>query len=519
MTRKIILFVLLLVTSLSYESNAQETRDFKAKSNNNQWELGLHLGHTAITGDVDWNSSFGVGLHARKALDHIFSVRLDVGYQSFKGEEEENRREVDAANYADAANPGAFGSDWLPVYESSMIGGDLQMVMSLNQFKLKKKKKINPYIFVGGGVGSISVTAIDEGREFDVVDRGFDDEWDISAYMTGGAGLGFRLSDKISLSIEHKLERVLGRGGDLMDAVEWRGTLSDKVITPQEDLLHYTNIRLGIDLGKKDAEDPLWWANNPMDEMAEDLAEVKARPILDLTDDDEDGVINMLDQEPDSEKGCAVDTRGIVLDSDGDGVVDCKDDEPYSPVGYEIDAKGVAQVPPPATPLNEGDVNKIVDAKLAKFNPGTTESRADWFLPMIHYNLDKYSIKNSEYGKLHQIAQVMKSHPDLSVVATGYTDRLSGDCYNKVLSYNRANAAIDYMVGKYGIDRSRFILNYGGRDNNLVQTNSGNLMNRRVEFTVASGESQMGRPDCGVGNAGTGGSGGSNYSGNKEAGY
>ena len=45
-------------------------------------------------------------------------------------------------------------------------------------------------------------------------------------------------------------------------------------------------------------------------------------------------------------------------------------------------------------------------------------------------------------------------------------------------------------------------------------------MNRRVEFRVANGESEMAKPDCGVGNAGSGGgSGGVNYSGNKEAGY
>jgi len=521
MTRKIILFVLLVATSFSYEATAQEaaTRDFKSKAKADKWEVGLHVGHTLITGDVDWKSNFGIGLFARKSLDHIFSIRGDIGYMAFKGLEEENQREVDAANYRNRNGGVGFASNWLPEYESSILGGDLTLLASLNQFKFAKKRKVNPYLFAGAGVSSVTVTAIDGSNEFDVVDDiNFDDEWSISPYVTGGAGLGFRLGDKISLTIEHKMIRVLGRGNDLIDAVEWRGTVGDRVITASDDLAHYTNLRLGIALGKKDGTEPLWWSDNPLDLISEDIAELKARPILDLSDDDEDGVINMLDQEPESEKNCPVDTRGVALDSDTDGIVDCKDAEPYSPIGYEIDEKGIAQIPP-VDMISEDDINKIVDAKIALIDLTPSQaSRADWFLPMIHYDLDKYSIKNSEYGKLHQVAQVMKSHPGLNVVATGYTDRLSGDCYNNVLSYNRANAAIDYMVSKYGIDRSRFILNWGGKNNNLVSTNSGNLMNRRVEFAVAQGESPMARPECGVGNAGSGGSG-TKYSGNKEAGY
>ena len=74
-------------------------------------------------------------------------------------------------------------------------------------------------------------------------------------------------------------------------------------LTQYRDMLNYTNIRLNFNIGKKDdsRSEPLWWVS-PLDMIAEDLAEVKARPILDLTDDDEDGVINMLDQEPNTEK-------------------------------------------------------------------------------------------------------------------------------------------------------------------------------------------------------------------------
>ena len=223
----------------------------------------------------------------------------------------------------------------------------------------------------------------------------------------------------------------------------------------------------------------------------------------------------MLDKEEATEKGCPVNTRGETLDSDGDGIADCKDEELYSPPGYEIDPKGVAIIPAGPDPLNEADVNRIIYGRLPLVQP-VAATPMNWFLPIIHFDNNRYSIRNSEYSKLHNVATVMKENPGVRIVANGFTDQTAGNCYNDVLSYNRANTAIDYLVGKYGISRDRFILNWGGENNNLVPTTGSNLMNRRVEFSVASSESNMGRPNCGVNNAGVGGK---SYSGNKEAGY
>lgn len=510
MTRKISILSILLcgIFVLGY---AQDATNLKINAQpKDKWEIGLHLGHTALTGDVDWKSSFGVGLHVRKSLDYTFSVRVDAGYYNVRGEEKNDTRIVDGNLYGFA--------NWMPEYSSTAISGDIALVASLNQFKTNKSKtrKFNPYLFAGGGAASLSVKAKQEGQtDVDVLDLNFDDDWGITPYIAGGAGLGVLLGDKISLSLEHKLTKFFGRGNDLIDAVEFRGTLADKQITGSSDLLNYTNLRLGIAIGKKeDRSLPLWWAS-PLDMLTEDLAEVKSRPELDLTDTDEDGIIDMLDKEVNSEKGCPVDTRGMVLDSDGDNIIDCKDKEPHSPPGYTVNGDGIAQLPPPPPAVTETDVNRIVDAKIAAIP--VVDPSNEWFLPMIHYDLDKHSIRQSEYGKLHNVATVLKMNPGLRVVATGYTDKLAGNCYNDLLSYNRANNAIDYISSKYGISRDRFVLNWGGENDNLVPTNSSNMMNRRVEFKIATSESNMARPDCGVNRAGSGSSKG--YSGNKEAGY
>lgn len=511
MTRKFSLLLALFMCMGVIQTSFAQSNNLKIQAKpKDMWELGIHVGHSIITGDVDWDSDFGVGLHLRKALDHTFSIRLDGGYYRFSGTEEDDARPVDAGIYG-------FPTNWVPEYSATQISGDISVVASLNQFKIFKKNKINPYLFAGLGIASLSSDAINGGTEVDVADsRNFDDEWNVSPYGAGGIGLGFLLGKKVSLSLEHKITKIFGRGADLLDGVEFQGTPSDVVITPSDDLLNYTSVRVGIALGKGDDKSmPLWWVS-PLDLMAEDLAEVKARPVLDMTDTDGDGVIDMIDQEKDTEKDCPVDTRGVMLDSDSDGIADCKDSEPYSPPGYKVDAKGVADVPDPGF-VNETEVNNLIDSKLATWTPSTPMGISDWFLPMVHFNLDKYSIKGTEYGKLHNVATVMKNNPSVRVVAKGYTDQLSGNCYNDVLSYNRANAVIDYLVSKYGIARDRFVLNWGGENDTLVPTSGGNLINRRVEFMVATDQTEMARPDCGVQNAGSGGS--TKYSGNKEAGY
>jgi OOP family OmpA-OmpF porin len=114
--------------------------------------------------------------------------------------------------------------------------------------------------------------------------------------------------------------------------------------TNNNDISHYTNVRLGINLGNFDkVTEPLYWLN-PLDAQMNDIAALKQRPVFDLTDTDQDGVIDMLDQEMETVAGAPVDTRGVALDSDGDGIADHKDKEPYSPPGYVVSKEGVADV-------------------------------------------------------------------------------------------------------------------------------------------------------------------------------
>jgi len=117
---------------------------------------------------------------------------------------------------------------------------------------------------------------------------------------------------------------------------------------------------------------------------------------------------------------------------------------------------------------------------------------------MIHYDLNKYTIKVQYFSHLHNVAQVMKKCPEVCVVAQGHTDTRHTNDYNTILSYRRAKAAIDYLTDTYKIDRSRLKLMYGGEESPMVLTASSeahHFMNRRVEFrTCETGDANMEAP-------------------------
>ncbi len=175
------------------------------------------------------------------------------------------------------------------------------------------------------------------------------------------------------------------------------------------------------------------------------------------------------------------------------------------------------QLPDPGF-TNEDDVNRIVDAKIKTLEATMPEPGSDWFLPIINFDLDRHNIRPSEYGKLHQVATVMKRYPEMRVLVSGHTDLTAGDCYNQNLSYSRAENSINYLVDKYGISRDRLVLDWGGETAPLVDTKNISLWNRRVEFSRAEGQTDKAKPDCG-GTSNTSSGKGSSYSGNKEAGY
>jgi OOP family OmpA-OmpF porin len=539
------------------------------------WEIGIHGGTAFISGDVEapFPAGYGFGLHLRRAINYTLSWRLDASYQSSQG--------YDARSYNFLAGERTYNQniDEFPIlvgytdvntdednihrnYSTNLLAFTAEGILNIgNVLFHNPSNKWNLYTAIGLGVNipDVGVDLLDadgqlynfasvtegldlttsDGRnearenlknlldgefetpggvEQDVIS--FGDYKTVIPHFSVSLGLSRKLSKRINLGIEH---RILLSDNDLLDGFE---KLNYTSTTSSNDIPHYTSIRLAINLGSKEKRvEPLYWVN-PLDASFNDLAELKQRPKFDLTDSDGDGVIDMIDQEINTPAGCPVDTRGITMDSDGDGVVDCKDEEPYSPPGYEVNPEGVAQVK--TDYLTEDEAVDLINQRAAAM-----ESNLNWFLPMIHFDLDKYYVKPEFYGSLHNIASVMRSHPDVKVVVNGYADNRSSEEYNNVLSYNRANEAINYMVTTYNLPRSRFILTYAGEESPIVQdlkdsynTNTTeeykHYINRRVEFRVATAtDTEMSRPTGPDAGKNTPGSAkpGSKYSGNYNSGY
>ena len=471
----------LLLTFFGLGLAAQEAGStYRSFTPADQWEVGVDLGTPMIIGDIKADfPGFGGGLHVRKAFGHVFSVRLGGLYGAMKNENSGSNTDKSETNW---------------------FSGSGQLVMTVNNLRFDKPyRKIGINVFGGLGYSSFEVTPNDatEAEKYS------------GATVEVGAGLAFRFSKKFNLGVEYTVAQVLGSDGDLLDG---DNNLDDNRTT-YRDALHWPHLSLNFNIGGKDKNgnpktEPLYWVN-PMESAGAAISELEKRPIYDPTDTDGDGIIDAIDEEDNSPAGARVDTKGVTLDSDGDKVLDYKDKEPYSPPGFTVDANGVAQTPKYTT---EAEVNRIVDAKIAaiKFPEPKTN---DWFFPSVNFGDNRYDLRYSEYEKLYQVATVLKQNPNIKVVAVGNTDRRGPEGYNNVLSYNRAKAAIDFLTTQHGIARDRLILNWAGEASTLIPVNGSNAANRRVEFRVAKGETEMGRPEGPE--AGKGGK----FKGNKDAGY
>jgi len=479
MTVRKLTFALLLTffgLGLAAQDAASTYRSFTPAD---QWEVGVDLGTPMVVGDIDAKfPGFGGGLHVRKSLGHVFSVRVGGLYGSMKNEN---------------ASPNTDKS------ETTWFSGSGQLVMTVNNLRFDKPyRKVGLNVF--GGLGYSS---------FDVTPNGASASTNYSgATVEVGAGLAFRFNSKFNLGVEYTVAQVLGSNGDLLDGDNNVGDSR----TTYRDAFHWPHLSLNFNIGGKDKNgnkktEPLYWVN-PMESAGNAISELEKRPIYDPTDTDGDGIIDAIDDEDNSPAGARVDTKGVTLDSDGDKVPNYKDKEPFSPPGYTVNADGVAQVPKPIT---EADVNRIVDAKIAAIKFPTPQTN-EWFLPMVNFGDNRYDVRYSEYEKLYQVATVLKNNPNLKVVAVGHTDDRGPEGYNAVLSYNRAKAAIETLVSQYGVSRDRLILNWAGETANLVPEKGSSVINRRVEFRVAKGETEMARPEGKEAGKGS-------FKGNKDAGY
>jgi outer membrane protein OmpA-like peptidoglycan-associated protein len=478
---------------------------FPAKPRN-QWEVGLKGGLFTIFGDVPAKfPTFGGGVHVRKSLGYVFSLRAEFMYGVGKGLNWKER----TAGLSKALQPLGYGTPGAPSYfdnyKTTMKDLNLQALISLNNIRFHQaRSKWNAYGFVGFGASwyQTKINALDgTGNPYDFSgvtnpnnykDRKktkdqlksiMDDDYETEAETDGdaraklgdntlkpnfnfGAGFAFRLSKKLNLAIEDKFTITKD---DLLDGQRYQNVRPANnspiggILTPDYDTYNYFTVGLNLNLGKNSTE-PLYWLN-PLEYAYNELNAPKhmklPKPILD--DADGDGVTDQFDLEPNTPQGAPVDSHGVSKDTDGDGVPDFKDKELITPTQCQpVDADGIGKCPEPpcCKELREGG-----------FGGGQKPCNIG-DLPSISFKGRSVSLDNDSKAVLASVAEKIRNNADCKIAVIGYGESSKSA---QQLSWDRVNAVINYLVEKEGISADRFIFKYGegGGDPNTVDLRDG----------------------------------------------
>jgi outer membrane protein OmpA-like peptidoglycan-associated protein/opacity protein-like surface antigen len=218
-------------------------------------------------------------------------------------------------------------------------------------------------------------------------------------------------------------------------------------------------------------------------------------------DSDKDGVLDGLDKCPDTPSGVVVDLAGCPLDTDKDGVPDGIDQCANTPTGATVDSLGCPEdsdkdgVPDgidkcPNTPVTarvdkDGCPIEISEKEVELLDTGKITVRN------IHFETGKWDILPDSYTKLDEIGQVLIQWPELRIEVGGHADARGSDAFNLALSEKRANAVLQYILGKFPqINASQYTAKGYGESQPVAtnKTAEGMALNRRVEFKVLNTE-------------------------------
>ena len=482
----------------------------------NMVEIGVSFGLYNVSGDVPslmlWDKGgYGIGAHIRKALGYVGSVRLDYNYGIGKGLE----FQPSTGYLKDPAWNGHIGQGFTGPYSPGAdYGGapifynykteshqlNLDVVISLGNILFHHTRtRVDPYIF-GGVAGNAYqtwinalnsnfqkydfntniITKLGGQNGFEHADRKdvkkelqsyLDDSYETNAETdrqirrptlfstkkltfaaTFGAGLQYRISRRVNLSLEDRVTFFPTTNEDYMDGQHWDenttrvsgaapGGIVVGVPSQNKDGINFLALGLNVNVGGGSRNvEPLYWLN-PLDysygELSTPRHMVLPEPIL--PDADGDGIADQFDKCPGTPAGIAVDSHGCPMDTDGDGVPDDRDKQLITPTECQpVDADGVGKCPcncpngVAASPCSIGAGSIMFPAGSSKITPAMQ-------------------------GQLANLAAQMQAGPNCKVVVTANGGKSKME---QQRSWERVNAVIEYMSEKNNIDRSRFIFQY-----------------------------------------------------------
>ncbi|HEY4061514.1 MAG TPA: hypothetical protein VGM30_06425, partial [Puia sp.] len=432
---------------------------FPAKPRN-EWEVGVKGGYTTgITDVANWGPTGGFGIHVRKALGYVFSLRAEYDWIRLRGlsyqpTQAYGRNPVLASYYGNGSATGTNKDLIFYNYRSTVHELSLQGVFTINNINFHKAKTgFNMYFFGGPGLATYSTfykTVNSSGTPYDYsgVTGPFDykhrsdvrkqikslltgswntlaDRSSTSATLGGapltlvgviGMGVQFKLSNKVNLALEDKLTVT---ASDLIDGQQWQNNYSSNSFnsvaqTRSADSYNFLSIGINVNIGKH-AVEPLWWLN-PLDYAYNEINAPRhmklPKPVLD--DSDGDGVTDQFDLEPNTPKGSPVDSHGVSRDTDGDGVPDFKDKELITPTQCQpVDADGVGKCPDPQCCK---DLKAYIDSN--GVGMGHRCNIGD--LPSITFKGRSVTLSKDAQALLASTSEKLRNNPNCKIAVIGY---------------------------------------------------------------------------------------------------
>ncbi len=486
--------------------------NFPAKPRN-MWELGISFGLFNVSGDVPslmlWDKGgYGFGAHVRKALGYVGSVRVDYNYGIGKGLEFQPSSGFSKNPAWNGTNWNAAGSGYTGQvfynYRTEVHQLNVDAVLSLGNILFHHTRtKVDPYVFGGLGANAYQTWINSLNANFQKYDFAtfisqhnsgnflhsdrksikkdlqslMDDSYETNAetdretrrpsffstkklsfVASFGAGVQYRISRRINLSLEDRVSFFPTTNEDLIDGQRWdEGNAGGPVPSQNKDGLNYLSLGFNFNLGGGSRNvEPLYWLN-PLDYSYGELATPRHMILPDpiLPDADGDGIADQFDKCPGTPAGVAVDSHGCPMDTDGDGVPDDRDKQLITPTECQpVDADGVGKCPCNC-PKGTGTVG------CGNVAPGN-----------IMFPAGSAKITPAMQAQLATLAAQMQANPDCKVVVAG---NAGGSKLAQQRSWDRVNAVIEYMSEKNNIDRNRFIFQYeGAAPENSVMYRSAN---------------------------------------------
>ncbi len=236
-----------------------------------QWELGIKLGAPSVSGDVDASfPGFGFGLHARKALGYVLSIRGEYTYGNARGV---GPTHIAVRPTFNAAWEGRYpNGNFYYNYKTSVHEFSLQGVVNLNNISFHRAEpKVLLHAIFGAGFllydTKVDATnaaganyAFAPGMSKATVRGLLDGTYETNATTSGsrlkptttfGLGASFKVSNKVNVSLENRLVMTTD---DLMDGVKYYyatpqgSNAAAPIVSNRNDLYNFLSFGVNINL-------------------------------------------------------------------------------------------------------------------------------------------------------------------------------------------------------------------------------------------------------------------------------